>query len=238
MEKNNLKEIIKLSDSIRDKYISLKRGLADTEYALQETFKPIVTPLNTLVKQSQIVEPKQKNIKLEPKQEVETERKKPVEKWVNFLKTGTVAKSEAETSIEDEIEKALLSEAGLSEIQKYLESYGPISRRYMTMYITNDKNIDKSTYGLRYDGGHWKLGNANIGIEYDDLFIGNEIYEGTEGLYELIFLKNPNNDVITTQDSENYYKIINTTSANRRDYSTSGQIKGSKSFKYKKIYSR
>ena len=45
-------------------------------------------------------------------------------------------------------------------------------------------------YGVRYEGGKFMIGVSNVKIDDNDNFhVKGKIYEGTPGLYELLFMK-------------------------------------------------
>ena len=52
-----------------------------------------------------------------------------------------------------------------------------------------------------------------IDIRDDNLIVGDEEYEGTPGLWELIISKQPDANVYSCDDFENYAKIMVDTSA-------------------------
>lgn len=51
-EKELLKKLIGLKKTIQRKVMSMKRGVIDTEHTFNETFKPIIDPLNIIAKQN------------------------------------------------------------------------------------------------------------------------------------------------------------------------------------------
>ena len=64
--------------------------------------------------------------------------------------------------------------------------------------------------------------------------IDGKRYDGTLGLYELIFIKFPNESVCTNDDVQIYRSVLLTTNAHRgQRVSPSNQIMGSKGYKYK-----
>lgn len=242
MEKENLKKIIALSDSIRRKYLALKRGDADTEHVLQKTFKPIVRPLETLVQQAKDQnkskkfvdeDETRKKIKLENnKIELQTPQKF---SKVNILKSEQIAESSPSVSVEEVLEEAIINPDRHEELNSYLDQYGHISRNYLLLYIANDEEIDKkSTYRLRYANNQWMIGNIAVTIDNNDFIIGENTYEGTPGLYELIFMKTPDESKISETDISNYVDILFKTKAIYRFYSSNQQIQGNRTEKYKK----
>ncbi|XP_066593613.1 uncharacterized protein [Prorops nasuta] len=117
-------------------------------------------------------------------------------------------------------------------------SIGNLSFEYIQKFY-NNKNVDVDrTYGVYMDpiSNQLMLGNVLFNTdENDDIIIGENKYPGTRGLYELIFMKQPNE--YTKDDEKNYKKILLKTNAYRRNRSSEDQIKGSRGSKYKNIIS-
>lgn len=244
MEAKKLKEIIKLSDIVRRKYNESKKSAIGTEQTLQKTLKPIVAPLETIISQTAAVDqkPKRKKIKLESVKNIEKKFEKkeedvfetPKKRLPKFLQEETQFESTPEPTIEDIVEDALQTEEGMRGVREYLERLGHIAGKYVGLYITGDPNIDKTKTAIRHTGRELMIGNAKVEIDNNDLIIGGKEYEGTEGLYELLFMKIPDEKKITPQDVENYKNILDTTHARRRAYSVDLQLQGSRAYKYKK----
>ncbi len=55
----------------------------------------------------------------------------------------------------------------------------------------------------------------------DDIIIDEKIYDGTPGLYELIFMKFLNESICTDNDVQTYKNILLMTNAHRRSHSQS-----------------
>lgn len=242
MESNKyLKDIIKLSDVVRRKYDESKRGAVEAEHILQETFKPIVGPLETLVSETAATgQPKRKKIKfdLAAKKEEKVEDavfETPKRKLPRFLKEETQFESTPEPTIEDVVEDALQTEEGMQGVREYLNRLGHIAGKYIGLYITGDSNIDKTRMAIRHTGRELMIGNTKVEIDNNDLIIGDKEYEGTTGLYELLFMKVPDETKIKPQDVKNYKDILDRTHARRRAYSADLQIQGAKSYKYRKF---
>ncbi|EFA13318.1 hypothetical protein TcasGA2_TC004089 [Tribolium castaneum] len=81
-----------------------------------------------------------------------------------------------------------------------------------------------------------KLGRKVLKIKNNGfLQIGNDMFQGTDGLYELVFHKRPNEKKISINDMNNYLRIIKLTNLHRIDPENKfSRIKGSKNYKYLK----
>lgn len=257
---SELKEIVELSDSIRKKYEALKRGYADTEVLLQKTFKPIVDPLQTLIQEKKnrktfkpiddplqtIVQRKKRmkleNVGVEAKAEINTDIRNDDaadeddnddddEVFPKNLRLKTLA--ESKPIVDKVLEKVLSTPAGTDYVKTLLEQYGPLAAKYMALYVVDDKTIDKSYHGLRYINNEWLFGNKSFTVDKNDnIFINNIEYQGTPGLFELIFSKDPNQSIITKHDYDTYIKILNMANVLKRKYNPSGTKQGSRTKKY------
>lgn len=101
--------------------------------------------------------------------------------------------------------------------------------------LTPRESYDEN-FGTRFDFSTNKLfiGNKELSIgENNEFMLDNRPYEGTRGLYELIFMKEPHG--YTNSDLKNYKEILELTSAHKRNYAPEGQIKGNRFYKYKSI---
>ena len=66
----------------------------------------------------------------------------------------------------------------------------------------------------------------------DDIHIGNNIFTGTPGLYELLFMKKPAGSIITQRDKENYKLICELTNLHRVGADPKGRIRSTAVDKY------
>lgn len=111
---------------------------------------------------------------------------------------------------------------------------GNLAKEYFIKLIQGSKEID-NTYGVHVDGDNWKIGDTIIELNNNDLIIDGRNYEGTRGLYELIFMNKPNEYVYTEQDLNNYATILSQTSVHRTNFSTQGKLRSNRGYKYKNI---
>jgi hypothetical protein len=111
---------------------------------------------------------------------------------------------------------------------------GPIASTYLQKYASSKIETD-TTFGIRGgNDGNFYIGKSQIAIQGNDIIVGNTTYVGTPGLWELIALKDPNDQIYTAADVENYAKILNQTDAMRQDKNPN-RPKSSRSAKYSKI---
>lgn len=210
-----LKEKINMAiKSIRKKYLALKLGKADEDETLNRLFKPIINPLKYVLKDVKVGD----NEKAVSKYEDEWEKKVQREE-VNIEK-----KEQAEPMSNKPV------------LDKYNEQYPPLANHYVEGYF-NDKgdNYDE-TYGIRFDLDKKKLymGNTEINMgQNTEIIIGDKIFDGSKGLYNLLFMKRPQD--YSEQDLADYKNILQLTSAHKRNYDPLEQTVGTRSFKYRQI---
>jgi len=116
---------------------------------------------------------------------------------------------------------------------------GKIAHKYLSDYAAK-QNVDK-TFGI-YKNPLDKLyyiGNTPIDIREDNLIVGHQEYEGTPGLWELIISKQPDANVYTRDDFENYAKIMVDTSALQQNNNPAEAVpKSSRGWKWKNLLRR
>ncbi|KYQ47747.1 hypothetical protein ALC60_13223 [Trachymyrmex zeteki] len=232
------KVIAKTNDSIRKKYRALKTGKMEEDIALERHFKPIIEPLKQIVENA--VESSKDPIKNEmffsgEGEEPKPKRKRPSASHDNSIRASTLVKSMLSRS---KTVPYTLNE--MSEIVKPREklqtSYGPLGQKYLKAVLSGKKavNIDV-VYGVYFSNEGTMLGDKRIALDKNDIIINGKRYEGTPGLYELIFMKFPNENICTDDDMQTYNSILLTTNAYRRGHTADSQVLGNKGYKYKNI---
>ena len=85
-------------------------------------------------------------------------------------------------------------------------------------YLNRPKSDE--IFGVRKKGGHHYIGNKHVIIGNNDIIIkdGGEIFNGTNGLWELITSKNPNPKNYNTEDLTDYAYLMIKTNALHNDY--------------------
>lgn len=114
---------------------------------------------------------------------------------------------------------------------------GNLAKEYFSKLISGNKTIDHN-YGVTVQGNDWKIGNKQLEIDHNDLIIGGKRYNGTRGLYELIFMNFPDEYVYSEEDLNNYARIIFDTNLHRVNFLPTGKIRSNRGKKYKNIISQ
>ncbi|XP_070152496.1 uncharacterized protein [Polyergus mexicanus] len=114
---------------------------------------------------------------------------------------------------------------------------GSLGPKYMGALLGGEApNELDHVYGAYIGAKGTMLGNKRFDIDPDhSIFIDKIKYIGTPGLYELIFVKNPDNLMYTEKDKLTYKNILLMTNAHRRDHDARKSFLGNKGYKYKSI---
>ncbi|KAJ3646935.1 hypothetical protein Zmor_024492 [Zophobas morio] len=132
------------------------------------------------------------------------------------------------------------SKLNLSDIKQpevfedFLSQFPDISKPSI-IKVLNEENDE--VYGPRYDleTNKFHLGNITLNItDNGDFQINNQLFPATEGLYTLLFSKNPDSETIVINDKDRkiYKQMLEISNAHKRDYDPEQQIKGSRGEKY------
>lgn len=216
-EKNILRQIAKSREAIRRKHKLLKQDEASFEKAIDETFKPIVYPLEKLVDAT----------KMKTRENIEP---KPIEKKLE--NTQECSSSEASQSDLDETIKHKSIDTSFETAESEQENDQTINREYVSMFQEHPTALD-NIFGVRVENGTMTIGNSPINFTKDYVTVRNAKYPKTVGLLELLFKKQPEQMYISTNDVQNYRKIVETTNAFRRNYDENQPLRKSTSKKYK-----
>ena len=83
---------------------------------------------------------------------------------------------------------------------------GRIADKYL--HTSHGKSGDHSHYGLKDKNGQFYIGKDLIEIDGNDLVIKGKRYRGTQGLWQLITMKEPEPGFPTKEDEKNYGEIM------------------------------
>ena len=110
------------------------------------------------------------------------------------------------------------------------ESVGEIARHYL------NKQYRDTTYGIHKEKGHHYIGKTHVIVKDNDIIIkdSGERFKGTDGLWELITLKEPVD--FNKEDKDEYERLMIKTNVIHRDGDPKNpRPKSSDSYKWKKI---
>jgi len=84
------------------------------------------------------------------------------------------------------------------------KSVGSIAKLFLSYAFKTGNEYDKA-YGIKFDGKHAMLGEKKIEVQGDNLKIGDQIFEGTVGLWELLTKQKPEH--FDERDKKNYSDV-------------------------------
>lgn len=152
-------------------------------------------------------------------------------------KTAPSAEEIYETSPESlvtSVRRSLQTSDGQNSLKSRL---GPLAQKYVVAIMSQDKNSQMDyVYGVKFTDKGMMLGDKYFDVDKNDnILINGTKYVGTPGLYELIFMKRPNDKIYTENDLQKYKSILITTNAHRRYGNVKQPVLGNKGLKYKDI---
>lgn len=256
MNEEMLKSLIATRKVLKDKFKAIKMGSHIAEEKLEKTFLPISKPIKEL-----LLEKKTKRIKEEQEESNASVKKKikasadsfNISEKTNDSQSFTLppkkrpwsgrqlwgeSSSSSSTPIKKNETTTPIKEDNDESYDSYLSSNTltpvNISQKLTNFDLLQNEGKLDTTYGLHKDDqGNWQFGNSDLILENDNIQIGSQVLPMSNGLYQLLFHKNPTE--YDHSDLKIYKDILMETNAHKRNFEPNGQIKGNKSYKYKNI---
>lgn len=124
---------------------------------------------------------------------------------------------------------------GRRRLKSSIATSGKLIKSYLSKFSQKSerKYLDLSNTGLRIVNNSFHLGTSKVEFMDDYIIIGEKHYSVTPGLLELIFYKQPDKKLITSDDQDAYKRILIDTSAHKKFYSDQQYIAASRGSKYK-----
>ena len=200
-----VKDFIETRKRIKDNFVARKVGEAEYQTGLTKLFKPV------------------------------TETQKATAKEITEAQKATAEKITSELlPIKEVLERlpAVISLPQYQAIEEYKKekNLGKKSLKALD-YI---KPEDKTTFGMYFKDGDFRIGNKKVDIDGDNIIIGGKKYVGTDGLWELIMKDEPQEGIYSDEDFLNYGKILKQTNAiYQNNDPNQNKPKSSKSSKWK-----
>ena len=111
---------------------------------------------------------------------------------------------------------------------------GEVAEKYLRKFAT--KSETDTMYGLYDRNGNFYIGNNPVVIIDNNIVVDDEEYEGTPGLWELTVSRNPDDNIYTFEDYDNYARLmLKTNTLHRNNNPDSNYPKSSKGEKWKRI---
>ena len=227
--------IAELKEAVRRKFRQFKDGNVENERLLERQYSPIIRELKR-------VEPKTE-FKSEPVSVKNEEEEEPMDESGNYDNYIGPSFRPENVSTPNRLYEAVSSPSDLQTASQYVEEQfeNPLTQKYMKILLQdaggNSRIIDHE-YGPRYDseGNTLMVGDKVLEFDSDGAIRINETkYQPSEGLYELLFKRLPNDEMYTKDDLQAYKNILNATNAHKKGYNFHSQIRRDNSLKYRHI---
>lgn len=200
-KKDLVLRIKKIKDIIKRKHRILKNRSINSEREAEIKYKPLIEPIkHFLTKQ----EPVAKTTIEERSIENETYEEEPVEKQ----------------PVEKEAEWVAYTRS---------KNIGSKVAKYLKKFVDDNGDYDL-TYGMKWSENEWKLGQYTVTFQGDNIVINDITYPATNGLLQLVFLKEPTDYDDT--DLATYKRLLEHSNAHLK---SDGKVNTNVGFKYKYI---
>ena len=205
-----IKDFIETRKRIKDNFIARKVGEIEYQTGLTKLFKPVTETQKATTK------------------EITEAQKATAEKFTSELLPIKEGIEELPTKLFKKIFPSL--ELKASDII----NLGPLAVKALLQAFT--KNSIDLTFGLYAEDGKFKIGSEPVNIKDDNIKVGDIIFEGTPGFWELVTSKKPNPENYTDEDLVKYRQLLLLTNTiYQGNRTTTNKPKGSKSPKWKNI---
>lgn len=124
---------------------------------------------------------------------------------------------------------------------RFAELHGELAGRYILL-VTSNKDAHDTTYGVTYSPQEQKFRLGNLEIDFDPknaIHLGTgHVFQGTQGVFELLFLNKPDKSKITEEDLETYRAILQISGVHKVKFDPNGRPRSSKAPKYTNYISK
>src|SRR5688572_1551806 len=185
-----VEDFLKTKKNIQQNFLSEKLGDIGRQRELTKLYKPIVDSQSTISKEQNAL--------------------------LSTIKENLAATSNALQALPASISstiKAIQYPSKKGKDGSTLQ-FGDIATPYMLRHASKDKTTDK-IFGIRTKGEKFYIGDAPITIQGDDITVVGKTYAGTQGLWELMTMEEPNN--FDEKDYSDYSEILRATNAMRQE---------------------
>ena len=209
-----IRDFIETRKRIKDNFVARKVGEAEYQTGLTKLFKPVTETQKATAKEIT---------------EAQKEATEKITKELLPIKAGI-------EGLPGAISFPTYPALEMTEEEEEKKDLGEIAKSYLTR--ATGGNSDKS-FGIYPDENNkLKIGSKYLKIEGNDIIIDGEKYTGTDGLWELIISKEPQEGIYSEDDYLNYGKILKQTNAIYQNNNPNNtKPKSSSSNKWKQLIS-
>ena len=189
-----VRDFIETRKRIKDNFMARKVGEAEYQTGLTKLFKPVTETQKATTKE------------ITDAQKAATEK---ITKELLPIKAGIEGLPEALSFPTLEMTEGEPIPAVEMTQEQRKKILGPIASEAFEKYTTSE-GADK-VFGMVKKDKNYYVGDKPIKIKGDNIIIDDKEYKGTEGLWELIISKNPQEGIYTDDDFLNYGRILKQT---------------------------
>lgn len=222
-DKKIKENIISASQNVKNKLNELRNQQFNNEMFADELLRPITKKMDNLNGK--------KSLKANPNK---TQLRLKTEIHAHDMDSNSI-KSEYSEEEDDDDDVEEDDDSTLNKSNESEEFNTPSSSKVVSKVFSSSPVA--IPFGIRVVNDKIYVGNKELILTEDlkKVKIGNRDFYYTPGLEELLKKKIPNEQKVTQADKDNYRKILEYTSAHKRGFDYTGQIKGNKSIKYRKF---
>lgn len=255
------KQISRLRESVKRKYNAFKQGALESNQLLEKQYKPLIKELR---KTSTIDDSDSSRVKKEIKgeddegyeyDEVDTVSSFKPDVHSSPQNNKTLVSNASHIDNEEEVFGDAMSDdeenpdvsahvdtlEGIESASRFIDSTfeHELTKKYMKKMmkdIGGHKNTIDHTFGPRYEGSTLMIGDSKLSFDSDGSIRVRDIkYRPSEGLYELVFKRIPDDMKYTEGDLYAYKNILQKTNAHKVGYNSRSRIRRDTSLKYQHI---
>ena len=197
-EKNTIQQLIDSREAIKRKFNLLKRDKHNLKRTVEKTFEPIIDPLQKLVTLSGNEEKNKKKMKMETQS---IDKKDSVESDADISDNN---QNSQDYNTADE------ANSTIGDVDVTMTSENTHANSYLSLLNDPKKNQLDPWYGVRKVGENLMIGRENIKFNDNTIGVRNVKYAKTNGLMELLFRNDPNKEIVSEEDEQNYKQILYT----------------------------
>lgn len=227
MEKDIKEQLVKSVTAIKNKIKQMHEEEQNNNLTMNKIFKPVTTPLQMLVNQKCKKADKQNLLTNLDNQSISS----------NYQDVEDITDDDNSSTSEENLSSS-------SDNKKYIQpAIIPNTLMETSLNKSDLSDLYESMnipFGVRSENKQFMIGKSFVKFSNNNdkscmITIDNKRYELTPGLKELLLRKTPDLKLVNENDKLLYKDILIKTNAHKRDFSTTGQIKGDKGTKYRDI---
>lgn len=246
-EINLKRQLVETTEAVRQKFNSIKNDNIENRTTLERLYEPIMKPLNVLssnaTSKSPVLSPNHGTVQSTSNYPMST----PIGRKQSF---GSVSSVNSDTStLQDDMRTTLFETPSSSHIDSSDPDISPVMNEsgedVLMKHLNNIKSRNPAydgTFGVRMDPITQKLKMGSLVVHFKDgnisFWDANKVkkYEcaGSPELYDMIFLKNPQ-DVDNEETRQVYSKILKITNAPYKQYHLKNGFKNTNSKKFREV---